>query len=253
MVVGPGARRGCIRMRTRAERVPGACHRASLDAAGHVLAATAPPEYVPKPLRALIEGSASRAAYHPASVDGRTVPAELWVTAVTRIEFDEDGDMTARVTDVVGGGGLGSESTWLTPTVPGATGSGADVLATVVFGVDGRADADASRVDVERSWEDGDRPDDGERRLRRERRYSDAVRTGLRRWRWTPDTVDGAPVRGEFTVALHFASKGDRMDRDWTPPPVRPAVFRPLPEAGIVPAALVSWAPARSAAAPVTE
>ena len=120
------------------------------------------------------------------------------------------------------------------------------MVATVVFDTGGRSDPEASRVEVEASWEDGDRrDDDGELRARRERRYVEAVRAGLRRWRWEPDTVDGRPIRGEFTVALHFASKGDRMRREWSPPPLRPAIYRPLPEAGVAPATLLSWGPAK--------
>jgi hypothetical protein len=222
--------------------------RIDLDAEGRVTAARAAQDYVPAPLRQLVEGSASRARFRPATAAATPAAASLWVTAVTRIEFDADGDMTARVIDVVGGGGLGSDSTSLTPRLPGNDDAGADVVATAVFAATGRVDLPASRVEVVAMHEDPARPLEGERRQRRERDYIDAVRAGMRRWRWTPDTVAGRPLRGEFTVALHFASLHDRMRRDWTPRPPRPTTFRALPDPGIEPAALLSWEPARTGA-----
>ena len=125
------------------------------------------------------------------------MPSELWVTAVTRLDHEADGDLRATVVDVVPGGRVSSgRFSTLTPLVDGATGHGARVVVHAVFDPDGRSDVDASRVELIEMWRDDGRPVVDAHRDAHARAFIDAARSGLARWRWSPDTVDGEPIGG---------------------------------------------------------
>ena len=219
--------------------------RVELAADGAVVSTTARRADVPAPLRALVEGSASRARYAPASVSGQPVPSALWVTAITRLHFDADGDLTASVIDVVAGGLPSSAGNWPTPSVRGATGYGAQVLVHAVFDETGRSDPAASRVELLEVWRDDGKPIVDEQRAARGRPFVEAARSGMRRWRWDPETVDGRGVRSEFAITLTFASMRERMRSDWIPPAKRETTYRALPPDGVRTGRIVSWEPAR--------
>jgi hypothetical protein len=188
--------------------------RVSVDAGGHVVAATPLDERAAPALRQAAEAYARKLVFTPARKGGAPVPSQTHLSLVLATRPAGDGRFTLYLERAISGPGV---SKLALPPKPKLRGEGqhATVIARVNVGANGEPDmASFEPVSVKLREDFGSS----------EARFYDAVRVSVRHTRFLPDLVDGTPVPARLTLPYRFGRGGDKppdgegRGRDAPPP-----------------------------------